>query len=66
MIASYTWRAPLISHSQGACYDLCEIHTYVQRTGACAMATVELRWTEKRAENFIALLDEIKRRPATG
>ena len=81
--ASYTWREPLISRSQGACDDLCEVRTctymYVQRTGTCAMATVEVRWKES-VDNLIALLDErpclyktkleiilteIKRRPST-
>ena len=52
------WRAPLISRSLGACDDLCDVHTYVQRTGACAIATVELRWTEEKVDNLIALLDE--------
>ena len=55
---SYTWCAPHISRSKGACDDLCELHTYVQRPDACAMATVELRWTEERVDNLIALLDE--------
>ena len=50
--------APLISRSQGVCDDLWEVHTYVQRTGVCAMATVELRWMEERVDNLIALLDE--------
>ena len=34
------------------------IHAYVQRNGACAMATVELRWMEERVDNLLALLDE--------
>ena len=49
---------PLISRSQGACDNLCEVHAYVQRTGACAMVTVELRWTEERVDNLIVLLGE--------
>ena len=74
---SGAWRATLISRSLGACDHLCEVHTYVQRTGACAIATVERRWTEE-VDNLIALLDErrtirsleiilteIKRRPST-
>ena len=56
--ASYTCSASLISRSQGACDDLCEVHMYVQRTEACVMATVELRWMEERIDNLLALLNE--------
>ena len=41
--ASYTWRVPLISCSQGA---QCEVHTHVQTTETCAMETTETKWME--------------------